>query len=176
MPIYAYRCTACGQAKDILRKMSDPVLSECPFCGEPTFVKQVTAAGFQLKGSGWYVTDFRGDNKAPKAGDAAAGAEGGKSGEADDGKNADGKSADGKGSEAKPADGKSADSPRDAMSKSGDAAASPAAPPAGSGGAGGAVSSSAGGTGGAKAASASPAPSAPSSPAPGSAGTGSASK
>ncbi len=66
MPIYAYRCSTCGRAKDVLQKMSDPVLTDCPFCGAATFVKQVTAAGFQLKGSGWYVTDFRGDSKAPK--------------------------------------------------------------------------------------------------------------
>ena len=59
MPIYAYRCAACGHTKDVLRKMSDPPLADCPACGEPRFEKQVTAAGFQLKGSGWYVTDFR---------------------------------------------------------------------------------------------------------------------
>ena len=64
MPIYAYRCAACGHAQDVLQKMSDPVLSVCPACGAATFAKQVTAAGFQLKGSGWYVTDFRGDNNA----------------------------------------------------------------------------------------------------------------
>ena len=78
MPIYAYRCTACGHAKDVLQKISDPVLSTCPACGAEAFAKQVTAAGFQLKGSGWYVTDFRGGSSAsakgsePKAGDAAA--------------------------------------------------------------------------------------------------------
>lgn len=60
MPIYAYRCEACGYAKDVLQKMSDVPLSQCPECGKDTFRKQVTAAGFQLKGSGWYVTDFRG--------------------------------------------------------------------------------------------------------------------
>ncbi len=60
MPIYAYRCEACGYAKDVLQKMSDAPLSQCPECGKDTFRKQVTAAGFQLKGSGWYVTDFRG--------------------------------------------------------------------------------------------------------------------
>ena len=59
MPIYAYRCAACGHTKDVLRKMSDPPLADCPACGAPRFEKQVTAAGFQLKGSGWYVTDFR---------------------------------------------------------------------------------------------------------------------
>jgi len=72
MPIYAYRCTSCGHAKDVLRKMSDPPLSVCPACGAATFAKQVTAAGFQLKGSGWYVTDFRGDKNAKKPADAAA--------------------------------------------------------------------------------------------------------
>ena len=67
MPIYAYRCTACGHAKDVLQKMSDPVLSTCPACGAESFAKQLTAAGFQLKGSGWYVTDFRGGATAPSA-------------------------------------------------------------------------------------------------------------
>jgi len=75
MPIYAYRCEACGHAKDVLQKISDPLLTTCPACGAEAFTKQVTAAGFQLKGSGWYVTDFRGDNKASRpAGDDAAGA------------------------------------------------------------------------------------------------------
>jgi putative FmdB family regulatory protein len=60
MPIYAYRCAACGHSRDVLQKMSDPVLSVCPVCGADQFQKQVTAAGFQLKGSGWYATDFKG--------------------------------------------------------------------------------------------------------------------
>jgi len=59
MPIYAYKCSACGHAQDVLQKMSDAPLSVCPECGQSTYSKQVTAAGFQLKGSGWYVTDFR---------------------------------------------------------------------------------------------------------------------
>ena len=59
MPIYAYRCAECGHTKDVLRKLSDPPLTTCPACGAEAFEKQVTAAGFQLKGSGWYVTDFR---------------------------------------------------------------------------------------------------------------------
>jgi len=67
MPIYAYRCSSCGHAKDVLQKMSDPVLTVCPACGASTFVKQVTAAGFQLKGSGWYVTDFKGGGGAAPA-------------------------------------------------------------------------------------------------------------
>ena len=70
MPIYAYRCTACGHAQDVLQKMSDPLLTVCPACGASTYAKQLTAAGFQLKGSGWYVTDFRGGNTAaPKPAD-----------------------------------------------------------------------------------------------------------
>jgi putative FmdB family regulatory protein len=71
MPIYAYRCDECGFAKDVLQKMSDPVLTVCPSCGKSSFKKQVTAAGFQLKGTGWYVTDFRGGS-APATGTAPA--------------------------------------------------------------------------------------------------------
>jgi len=67
MPIYAYRCAACGHAKDVLQRMSDPPLADCPACGQPRFEKQVTAAGFQLKGSGWYATDFRNPPSATKA-------------------------------------------------------------------------------------------------------------
>lgn len=72
MPIYAYRCEQCGFAKDVLQKISDAPLTDCPECGKSAFKKQVTAAGFQLKGSGWYVTDFRGGS----GGSAAAGASG----------------------------------------------------------------------------------------------------
>lgn len=80
MPIYAYRCSTCGHAKDVLQKISDPLLTVCPECGAATFTKQVTAAGFQLKGSGWYVTDFRGDNAPkPATGEAVSG-DAGKSG------------------------------------------------------------------------------------------------
>ena len=68
MPIYAYRCAACGHTKDVLRKISDPPLADCPACGAPQFEKQVTSAGFQLKGSGWYATDFRNPPSAAKAG------------------------------------------------------------------------------------------------------------
>lgn len=67
MPIYAYRCAACGHAQDVLQKISDPLLTRCPACGAEAFEKQLTAAGFQLKGSGWYVTDFRGGNTAGAA-------------------------------------------------------------------------------------------------------------
>ncbi|NML30623.1 FmdB family zinc ribbon protein [Paraburkholderia antibiotica] len=67
MPIYAYRCGSCGFGKDVLQKMSDPQLTQCPECGKDTFSKQLTAAGFQLKGSGWYVTDFRGGSGGTSA-------------------------------------------------------------------------------------------------------------
>jgi putative FmdB family regulatory protein len=89
MPIYAYRCEVCGHAKDVLQKMSDDPLTVCPACGAEAFRKQVTAAGFQLKGSGWYVTDFRDKGgakpgaKADTGGDdkPAPGATDGKSGD-----------------------------------------------------------------------------------------------
>ena len=67
MPIYAYKCESCGHAKDVLQKISDAPLTECPVCGAATFNKQLTAAGFQLKGSGWYATDFKGGAGATAA-------------------------------------------------------------------------------------------------------------
>lgn len=67
MPIYAYKCDSCGFAKDVLQKMSDAQLTECPSCEASTFKKQLTAAGFQLKGSGWYATDFKDGGKKPAA-------------------------------------------------------------------------------------------------------------
>ena len=79
MPIYAYRCASCGHSRDVLQKMSDPVLTTCPACGADQFQKQVTAAGFQLKGSGWYATDFKGGG-APAAAAAAAPAAAGEAG------------------------------------------------------------------------------------------------
>jgi putative FmdB family regulatory protein len=117
MPIYAYRCAACGHAKDVLQKISDAPLTVCPSCGQSRFEKQVTAAGFQLKGSGWYVTDFReGAKKQAKPADGAA--------DKSEAKTADG-------SESKPVDAKPSES------KSADAAApapspAPAPPPASS--------------------------------------------
>jgi len=71
MPIYAYRCEACGFAKDILQKVSDAPLVECVSCGKPAFKKQLTAAGFQLKGSGWYATDFRNGSASKPAAETA---------------------------------------------------------------------------------------------------------
>jgi len=59
MPIYEYRCRSCGFEKEYLQKLSDPAITDCPSCGKAEMAKLVSAAGFQLKGSGWYVTDFK---------------------------------------------------------------------------------------------------------------------
>jgi putative FmdB family regulatory protein len=97
LPIYAYRCANCGFEKDVLQKISDPALTECPSCHANALQKQVTAAGFQLKGSGWYATDFKNPPPAAKApasndgkdagksasGDAAAGSKEGSGGSKD---------------------------------------------------------------------------------------------
>lgn len=88
MPIYAYRCGDCGFEKDVLQKFADAPLTDCPQCLKPAFGRMVTAPTFQLKGTGWYVTDFRGGKsggggQAGEAGsgggDAAAGGKGGDS-------------------------------------------------------------------------------------------------
>ncbi|HEX5683653.1 MAG TPA: FmdB family zinc ribbon protein [Ideonella sp.] len=71
MPIYAYRCAACGHSRDVLQKLSDSPLTQCPACGAEQFAKQITAAGFQLKGSGWYATDFRNNSSGSAAAPAA---------------------------------------------------------------------------------------------------------
>ncbi len=78
MPIYAYKCSACGHAQDVLQKISDQPLTVCPQCGQSTYSKQVTAAGFQLKGSGWYVSDFR-DKGKPATTSASTSADSGSS-------------------------------------------------------------------------------------------------
>jgi putative FmdB family regulatory protein len=66
MPIYEYRCSSCGTQKDVMQKISDPPLTTCPECGKETFSKQLSAAGFQLKGSGYYATDFKGGSKSER--------------------------------------------------------------------------------------------------------------
>jgi len=88
MPIYEYKCTSCGHKKEVLQKLSDAPLTECPACGRAALSKLISAAGFQLKGSGWYATDFKGGSKS------------GKSAEDGDGSKVDGKSGnDGKASD-----------------------------------------------------------------------------
>ena len=67
MPIYEYRCSDCGHELEALQKLSDPLLLACPACGKPALSKLVTAAGFQLKGSGWYATDFKSSGSKPAA-------------------------------------------------------------------------------------------------------------
>lgn len=67
MPIYEYRCSECGQQTEVLQKISEPPLTVCTACGKPALTKLVSAAGFQLKGSGWYATDFKGTAKKPEA-------------------------------------------------------------------------------------------------------------
>ena len=75
MPIYAYKCDSCGFAKDVLQKLSDVPMTQCPSCGAMSFKKQLTAAGFQLKGSGWYASDFKdgGNKKATESADGKSG-------------------------------------------------------------------------------------------------------
>jgi putative FmdB family regulatory protein len=120
MPIYAYKCASCGHAKDVLQKISDDPLTVCPACGAAAFSKQLTAAGFQLKGSGWYATDFRGGSNAPAAEPAA------------DAKTADGKAPDAKPADAKPAEAKPADA-SPAKTDSGSTASKSEAPSASGG-------------------------------------------
>jgi putative FmdB family regulatory protein len=94
MPIYAYKCSSCGHAQDVIQKISDDPLTVCTACGSATFAKQITAAGFQLKGSGWYATDFRNNgNGAAKKKDGDSKPDGA----------ADGKPAETKGGDAQPA-------------------------------------------------------------------------
>ena len=65
MPIYDYQCTSCGFKKEVMRKISEPNLTDCPECGKATFAKQLSAPSFQLTGSGWYATDFKGGGAKP---------------------------------------------------------------------------------------------------------------
>jgi putative FmdB family regulatory protein len=79
MPIYEYRCGACGHELEVLQKLSEPPLSECPQCAKPALSKLISAVGFQLKGSGWYATDFKGNGKPAEKADAKNGDGGSKS-------------------------------------------------------------------------------------------------
>ncbi|MFT3801388.1 MAG: zinc ribbon domain-containing protein [Burkholderiaceae bacterium] len=115
MPIYAYRCEACGFKKDVLQKLSDAPLRECPSCGQQTFSKALTAPAFQLKGSGWYVTDFRDNASGKKNGEPAA--------------------ADAAGNDAKPAAEPAKEASASPSSGTGDGASSPAAGSTGGSGA-----------------------------------------
>jgi putative FmdB family regulatory protein len=142
MPIYAYRCAACGHTRDVLQKMSDAPLTVCPACGAEQFSKQVTAAGFQLKGSGWYVTDFRNNSNAGKGG-AAKPAEGATPAASGSGESSGGSGTSGSGSGSGDAGGGTG------SGGSGGGGSSP--PASGSGGTGGGTG---GGSGGSSSASA----------------------
>ena len=67
MPIYDYQCTCCGFKKELMRKSSEPSVTGCPECNKETFAKQVSAPAFQLNGTGWYATDFKGGTSKPQA-------------------------------------------------------------------------------------------------------------
>ena len=126
MPIFAYRCDSCGFEKDVLQKRSDPPLSACPACARETFSKRLTAPAFQLKGSGWYVTDFRDNGKSkPKQGESgeAASAAGSGSGDA--------------AADAKTTPASGGESARPAESPASKPAAKPASTPAATGAGGG---------------------------------------
>lgn len=71
MPIYEYFCSECGRQSEITHRMSDPPAKDCPLCGKPALTKQMSAAGFRLKGAGWYETDFKSDGKRNLAGDSS---------------------------------------------------------------------------------------------------------
>lgn len=79
MPIYEYRCGACGVAKEHLQKLSDEPIAQCPACGSAEYRKQLSAAGFQLKGSGWYATDFKGGSSSASSDSASSDSGGGHS-------------------------------------------------------------------------------------------------
>ena len=66
MPIYDYQCSSCGLRKEVMRKISEPSLTDCPECGKATFAKQLSAPSFQLTGSGWYATDFKNSGSKPE--------------------------------------------------------------------------------------------------------------
>ena len=121
MPIYEYRCSACGHELEALQKLSEAPLLKCPACAKDTLTKLLSAAGFQLKGSGWYATDFKGSGSKP-----AAKTDGDKAG---DGKAAEAKATDGKAADAKPATGSESKS-----DSGGNTKAAPAATPAASSG------------------------------------------
>jgi len=107
MPIYEYRCEECGEELEKLQRMSDEPLRDCPSCGKPALKRLVSAAGFRLKGSGWYETDFKKDNRRNLAGGDKSAAD---SGSGSDAKPADAKASETKSGDSKPA-AKTADAP-----------------------------------------------------------------
>ena len=116
MPIYEYRCSACGHELETLQKLSEAPLVKCPACTKDTLTKLLSAAGFQLKGSGWYATDFKGSGSKPAEKAAAD-------------KTADGKTADGKAADGKAGDSKSTGASESKSDTASETKAAPAATP-----------------------------------------------
>lgn len=116
MPIYEYQCQACQEQLEVLQKISEPLLVDCPKCGQPALKKKISAAAFRLKGSGWYETDFKTGNKKNLVGGAESTGGGGKAAASGSGES---KSSESKASESKPSESKSSDS-KPSGSKSGD--------------------------------------------------------
>ena len=152
MPIYAYKCSACGHAEDKLQKISDSPLTVCPQCGQSTYSKQVTAAGFQLKGSGWYVTDFRsngsGGAKTSEAAVPIAGSEAATGGDAkassgDSSASQSGSSSDSSGNTSS---GAASSGSSNSSASNGSSSAAPASGSGASGSSGGSPSNSSGNT------------------------------
>ena len=116
MPIYEYQCQSCGQETEVLQKISDEPLLDCPHCGEAALKKKVSAVAFRLKGSGWYETDFKTGNKKNLAGDGEGAGSGDKSTASGSGesKSSDGKSGDSKSGNSKSGDSKSGESKKTA--------------------------------------------------------------
>ena len=152
MPIYAYKCSACGHAEDKLQKISDAPLTVCPQCGQSTYSKQVTAAGFQLKGSGWYVTDFRSNGSGgaktseaavPIAGSEAATGGNAKAGSGDSSTSQSGSSSDSSGS---PSSGAASSGNSNSSASNGSSSTASASGSGASGSSGGSSSNSSGNT------------------------------
>ena len=130
MPIYEYRCSACGFEKDALQKMADAPLVTCPSCGKFALVKLVSAAGFQLKGSGWYATDFKGNGSAKAAADKskpAGAAEGSNGAESESGTSKSAESGTSKSAES------GGSKPADSGSSKAESAKAPSSPTPGAG-------------------------------------------
>jgi putative FmdB family regulatory protein len=120
MPIYEYRCAACGHELEALQKLADSPLKDCPSCGQSQLSKLMSAAGFRLKGSGWYATDFKGGRKGVEKSN-------GESGKGESGKGESGKGESGKGDAGKGEGGKSESKSGPAVATSDGAGAKPAA-------------------------------------------------
>jgi putative FmdB family regulatory protein len=121
MPIYQYRCKACGFESEFLQRLADAPMKDCPECGKPELAKQLTAAGFQLKGSGWYATDFKGGPKPKSDRDSSGDNSGeakGRDAQSGDSKSRDAQSGDSKSRDAKGGDSNNSDDAKTSGAKS----------------------------------------------------------